>query len=347
MGNKIKENYRSWYLDIDRIDSLQNISEWLEHILRLAILAPSGHNAQPWLFKIKENYIEVYKNKEKRLEIGDPEDRLMLISIGCAIANIKVAADYYGFDTQIKYLFGDDLVAKIFLTKKITFVKQEKNLVHYILTRSTNRDKYFKKEISNDFFVEVTELQKQFNDKVNISWFSDVFSKKQIGEAAAFSASDVMDQKGFLKELGKYIKNNLTKSKWGIPAFGMSIPTIPSFIVPLIVRFFNMDKINKKSNIALFEIYTPTIGVITASEDREMSWVLTGELYELIALIAEKYKMKTSVWGAPVVDRPWSLKIKQNLSLDNKVEFIFRIGYPSVTQPHSPRYTLDDVLIKN
>lgn len=57
--------------------------------------------------------------------------------------------------------------------------------------------------------------------------------------------------------------------------------------------------------------------------------------------------MKTSVWGAPVVDRPWSLKIKQNLSLDNKVEFIFRIGYPSVTQPHSPRYTLDDVLIKN
>jgi nitroreductase len=123
MGNKIKENYRSWYLDIDRIDSLQNISEWLEHILRLAILAPSGHNAQPWLFKIKENYIEVYKNKEKRLEIGDPEDRLMLISIGCAIANIKVAADYYGFDTQIKYLFGDDLVAKIFLTKKIREIK--------------------------------------------------------------------------------------------------------------------------------------------------------------------------------------------------------------------------------
>ena len=40
-----------------------------------AVKAPSGHNTQPWLFKINQDNIEIRPNFEKKLPVVDPDNR--------------------------------------------------------------------------------------------------------------------------------------------------------------------------------------------------------------------------------------------------------------------------------
>lgn len=61
-----------------------SLSEKLHFLLRYAILAPSGHNSQPWLFKIvgNNNIIEVYADRSRALPLVDPDERELIISCG-------------------------------------------------------------------------------------------------------------------------------------------------------------------------------------------------------------------------------------------------------------------------
>lgn len=345
MKDTIKENrdnYSAWNISLQEIELLKTNEDWVSFLLKFAVLAPSSHNSQPWLFEIDDKYIKIYKNVDKQLVVGDPENRLMFISIGCAIQNIKIVADYCGINIEILYSIdiNEELVATIILGD-IGFVKNDLNhLANFITQRSTNRSNYLSKEIPQGFFDDVKKFKNLTNIDLSVDWFFDKYIKKDIGEISSNSSVEVMDKPGFKKELSHYIKNNLTRSKYGIPAFGMSIPTLFSFIVPVLIRFLNMDRLSKKQNIKLFSDFTPVVGVISVDKNSKQHWVLIGEMYEFIALCAEKYNLKTSVWGAPTVLCPEiALPIESK-----KFHFIFRIGFPSKNQPHSPRHTLYELL---
>src|SRR3990172_4235523 len=95
-------NFKAWDLKLSQFNRLKSEEEKLKFIISFAVLAPSSHNSQPWKFKVRKMTIEVYFEQERSLPVGDPEDRLSFISIGCALKNLITAADYYGYKTQLK-----------------------------------------------------------------------------------------------------------------------------------------------------------------------------------------------------------------------------------------------------
>src|SRR5680860_410707 len=117
----MKNNYKSWDLNIEDFPSNGDIAEQLKFLIRFVILAPSGHNGQPWNFFINKNTISLFVNEERSLPVSDPERRQLLIGFGCAIENLLIAADFYNFSYDIIY-FPDsnnsNLVANITFTKK-------------------------------------------------------------------------------------------------------------------------------------------------------------------------------------------------------------------------------------
>ena len=46
-------------------------SDWVE----LARYAPSGHNTQPWLFRVHEGVVELIADRTRALAVVDPDDR--------------------------------------------------------------------------------------------------------------------------------------------------------------------------------------------------------------------------------------------------------------------------------
>lgn len=75
----------------------------MEFLLRYAVLAPSGHNTQPWAFTIVPEGIEVFADYTRRLPHLDPDDRELLMSVGAAIMNLRVAAAHFGFESTVLY----------------------------------------------------------------------------------------------------------------------------------------------------------------------------------------------------------------------------------------------------
>lgn len=61
-------------------------------IAHAARLAPSVHNTQPWHFKLHNGCFELHADRTRRLHALDPTGRQLLVSLGCALFNARVAA---------------------------------------------------------------------------------------------------------------------------------------------------------------------------------------------------------------------------------------------------------------
>jgi len=74
-----------------------------EELIQNAIKAPSGHNTQPWKFRVAENAIIIYPDYERTLPVVDSDNHALFISLGCALENLIIAAQHFGFKTNITY----------------------------------------------------------------------------------------------------------------------------------------------------------------------------------------------------------------------------------------------------
>ena len=75
----------------------------LKFLLRYAILAPSVYNTQPWIFSISGDAVQVFVDNTRWLRGVDEDQRDLHLSIGCALENLLVAADHFGYRCQIDY----------------------------------------------------------------------------------------------------------------------------------------------------------------------------------------------------------------------------------------------------
>ncbi|WP_348640416.1 hypothetical protein [Mesorhizobium sp. M2E.F.Ca.ET.166.01.1.1] len=64
----------------------------LEAVVRYATLAANSHNTQPWRFQLEEHAIEIRPDLQRRTPVVDPDDHHLYVSLGCAAANLMLAA---------------------------------------------------------------------------------------------------------------------------------------------------------------------------------------------------------------------------------------------------------------
>src|SRR5687767_980390 len=69
-----------WSITTEEFPADGRASAKLRFLLRYAVLAPSGHNTQPWRFVIDGDRVEVHADRAQRLEVVDPADRALTIS---------------------------------------------------------------------------------------------------------------------------------------------------------------------------------------------------------------------------------------------------------------------------
>lgn len=113
-------------------------------VIGLACRAPSVHNTQPWLWRIRPDHIELRADRRYQLAAADPEGRNLVISLGAALHHAMVAAAGLGWTTEATRFpvpEDPDLVAEIRLDSgRVTPAALD--LLHALEDRRTDRRRF-------------------------------------------------------------------------------------------------------------------------------------------------------------------------------------------------------------
>ena len=119
-------------------------------VLSYAILAANPHNTQPWIVDLTgPDSLDLYVDQQRLLPETDPPARQIHISQGTFLKNLKLAAQQYGYRTNIIYFpkgeyvnaaVEDRPVASVTLSHSASITKDP--LFDVILKRQSNKSAY-------------------------------------------------------------------------------------------------------------------------------------------------------------------------------------------------------------
>lgn len=86
-----------WDVTEDQFPVAGSVAEQLGFLIHYAVLAPSGHNTQHWLFGVSLNSSELFADRTRALPVDDPEDRALVISCGAALFHLRITLRHFGY----------------------------------------------------------------------------------------------------------------------------------------------------------------------------------------------------------------------------------------------------------
>lgn len=338
-------NYKAWDIDIE----LPDTSDWrafIEKVVSFGILAGNSHNTQPWLFVADETNktLEVFVNKESILAVSDVDERQAVMSVGCAIENIEIAANSYGFimHMQIETQKRDsNLLAVLHFEKdNITHTK----LRDAILTRRVNRSKCISEKTIPAHVME--EFCSVSNAAVDIHFISETGAKNTIADLQEQADRFVLGNEAFRKELGDWLLPNNTESFIGMPGNTFGLRDEQSVKISDQLKEGKLDY-DLASGVAVSDrerIRTCQFVCVVAADDTREGWVHVGRTWQRLALIAETHGISVAVSAALIEVVLLNRILKDTINAQKKPLLLSTFGYASEETPHSPRMSASEVL---
>jgi nitroreductase len=292
------------------------IETQLRFLLGYAILAPSTRNTQPWRFAVEVNTVHLFADFGRGLRISDPDGRQLYISLGCALENLLVAAEYFGFRHEVRYFperGNAELAASVVFAPGVTWSPARCGITLDAIVRRHNHNGSYRplpvpEEVRRRLRAcrEESELRLDLTDDRWFRRWVDGLTR----EADRLEFADP----AFRKELGYWI---------GQGVFGM----------PRVVP--------RLGGLTL-------LGLVSATSDTHLAHVRTGQLFERLWLAGTAVgvsvhpmsqtmrlpKLRAAL-AELVPDRGW------------KPQHLFRVRYSSKEREpyhHTPRRPLGAVL---
>ena len=333
--------------DEDLFHGLSGIEEKIKFLLRYAVLAPSTHNTQPWLFKVEGSSCEIYFDPKLKLKYADPKSRDLYISLGCAIENLVIAAKYYGLETNLTYEANDNqdnLVATISFTESSP-TKDLGILIETILHRVNTRGAFIKEKIDPHYLAQIKSLVDRCAENgVGVEILIDKDKIQKIASLTQQGMRLAHSNKAFRREMSHWITSNYSKRNEGMIGYSMNMPGFVSLFLSRVIRWFNMGTIMGKINY-LSVSTAPFIFIFTAPELRAETWIKLGRLAERLMLELQKDGYNTSIYLASIEIGDLYQEVQQIINTQNEPQFIFAAGRMTKEFKTTPRHEVAKKLL--
>ncbi len=307
-----------------------------------AIKAPSGHNTQPWLFKIHESGIDIYPDFTKSLPVVDPDNRELFVSLGCATENLCVAANHKGYRENVTVT--DNGVIKITLSKDS--LNMASPLFSQIPIRQTNRSIY-----NGDFVPDdsIALLKSSCTEScIGVHFFKNGTPEYEVISEMVYAGNRIqMRNKKFKEELQlwmRYNKKHQDATKDGLSYAVFGAPNIPRFIAKPIIATAINERAQNKNDRKKIESSSHFI-LFTTSKNTIEQWIDLGRTLERILLMTTKMEISHAYLNQPNEVSELSLEMAKRLGLSNEYPTVLiRIGYGE-KMPYSLRRNIESCIL--
>jgi len=320
--------------------------ERIAFLLRYAVLAPSTHNSQPWLFSITEDSCELFRDPSLKIPYADPDGRDMYISLGCAIENLVLASEAYGVKVSVSYgpFSDEEHVAHIgFDFSGLKTHLNDTTTLEAILRRINARGVFKDDKVSGEFVDTLkTRVYPEYKEgNVTVHFLDDKKDITCLADIAAEAMTEIYHNASFRKEMSGWMNNSLTRKKKGIPGWSLKIPLFVSFFVSTVIRNFDVGSklaaLNRKSIAS-----APLALVMTAPTNDKLSWLHVGRIAERTMIECFRDRYHPSIYVASIEIGEYYKKVQDLIKTSDRPQFIVTIGVIDSLHKPTPRYAVHD-----
>lgn len=337
----------AWQVKEDAFPMTGTPEEQLRFLVNYAILAPSSHNSQPWLFRIKGDTLDLYADRERSLRATDPSDRELVISCGAALFNLRVAMYYFGRVGDARP-FPDprqrDLLARIVLDGSRFYHSEWGDLFKAIPLRITNRGPFDPNDVPHALAPALRAAA-----HVQGAWLS-TFARAHVKEALGSLVSEgdriQFDNPHFRRELAEWMHS--ARDKDGLPGYAEGASELLDFATPAIaflIRTFDLGNGVAARDNALAR-GSPLLACLGTVRDDPLAWLNAGQALQRALLVAAAQGYQASFLNQPIEVAHLRPRLATLSEQQGYPQILLRIGSGAPGR-HTPRRPLADVLIED
>ncbi|MEY2934483.1 MAG: hypothetical protein RL033_5232 [Pseudomonadota bacterium] len=206
--------------------------EQLRYLAWFGLLAPSTHNTVPQRFVLRAEVqrIEVFADRRYVLAESDPSGRQCLVSLGCTLANVQMAAAVMGFNAQVEFsrlergkvapiaegIDGERYVPAFAMTFSSTDRYEEERWLELMRSRKVLRAEYDRSvsltEDAETRLHQIVESTQRMPGELQLHLVKGALALKAIAKFQEQADRFVLESRQFARELGDWLLPNQDSS---------------------------------------------------------------------------------------------------------------------------------------
>jgi hypothetical protein len=306
----------------------------MREFIRYATLAASGHNTQPWRFRLGSSQIQILPDFSRRTPVVDPDDHHLFASLGCAAENLALAASARGRDGELRFDPAHDGSALLALG---TSPGATSALFDAIPSRQSTRSEYDGRPVSA---VDLRTLALAAAiPGVDLVLITDRPRTNSVRDLVLAGNSAQMADAAFMRELKSWLRfspRDAIQSGDGLFSAASGSPTLPAWLGP---RIFNLVFKHAAENdkYARQVASSAGIAVFVSQRDDPEHWFLAGRACQRFALQATALGLKCAFINQPVEVPGLRPELATLVGLPGRrPDMVMRFGHAPAL-PFSPR----------
>jgi len=317
--------------------------EQIQFLLNYAVLAPSRHNVQPWLFKVEGNTVALYADQSRALPVADSANREMIISCGAALANFLIASRHFGFASNVELppeLDSHYMLARVSLETGAGAAEEEQKLFRALIKRRTNRQIFKDQMIPLSLLTALEAIAGRQGTIFQVIQKEDV--RYEVASLIATGDHLLWADERFRREIAAWTRPAESQSRDGVPAYAPGKGDMAAYLGPLKIRtFMDSEEADGGHHLAAG---SPVLAVLWTFTDTWFDWLAAGQALEQILLYARAAGVWASFFSQPVEVAALRMNLREIMEQTSFPQLVLRMGYgPEV--PPTPRRSVREVLL--
>jgi nitroreductase len=324
--------YADWRLSDDG-----RLGPVLRDCLHAAVAAPSIHNTQPWRFRPRPDGVDIFADPTRKLDVIDPSGREVVISVGAALLNLRVAVLARGRSPLTRVMpdpEDPEHVARVTFGPPISISDTVRLLNQAIPRRHTNRRPFAESAVPPPVLDELVRAAEIEGGHLAIA---DSGARDAVLGLVRLAERRERSEPRYWRELREWTFQSPHRRD-GVPpeAFGpwSALETVP-------IRDFGLIEPARQRRVVIFE-KEPTIAVLYTGADSRRQWVLAGQALERTLLTATVRGVATTLMTQPL-EIPHLRELLTEPGSGLVPQAILRFGYGPASAP-TPRRPLEEVV---